>query len=313
MDLLNKATEVIHDTIGLPTEVAGQILWTLIVVLVGLGANKVLIALINRHADDASKQYSRRKGTSYLLGFIIFVLIFWIWIGLRGGLVTYLGILSAGLAIALQDPLTNFAGWLFLIVRRPFVVGDRIEIGEIAGDVIDIRLFQFSLIEIGKWVDADQSTGRIVHAPNGLVFRTPVANYTQGFNFIWNELPVMVTFESDWRKAKTILQRIADEHNPMQSEEAQEQVKQVSGRYLVYYTHLTPIVWTRVADSGVVLTVRYLCDPRQRRSTEMDIWEEILDAFARNEEIDFAYPSQRVFLNPLEGKARTGGPGPSGP
>ena len=78
MDLLNKATEVIHDTIGLPTEVAGQILWTLIVVLVGLGANKVLIALINRHADDASKQYSRRKGTSYLLGFIIFVLIFWI-------------------------------------------------------------------------------------------------------------------------------------------------------------------------------------------------------------------------------------------
>jgi small-conductance mechanosensitive channel len=81
--------------------------------------------------------------------------------GSGGSVVTYLGLVSAALVIALQDPITNFVGWVFIISRRPFEIEDRIQIGEDAGDVIDIRFFQFSLNEIGNWVDADQSTGRI--------------------------------------------------------------------------------------------------------------------------------------------------------
>ena len=81
-----------------------------------------------------------------------------------------------------------------------------------AGDVIDIRLFQFSINEIGNWVDADQSTGRIIHIPNGIVFTEPQANYTAGFQYIWNEIPVLVTFESDWKKAKQILTDIVNHH-----------------------------------------------------------------------------------------------------
>ena len=101
--------------------------------------------------------------------------------------------------------MTNLAGWVFIAIRKPFAVGDRIEIGDHTGDVIDMRLFQFTLVETGNWVDADQSTGRIIHIPNGWVFRQSTANYTAGFNFIWNEIPVTVTFESNWEKARDIL------------------------------------------------------------------------------------------------------------
>ncbi|NIP82375.1 MAG: mechanosensitive ion channel, partial [Gemmatimonadetes bacterium] len=91
------------------------------------------------------------------------------------------------------------------------VVGDRIQIGAHAGDVIDQRIFQFIVLEIGNWVDADQSTGRIIHIPNGLVFREPLANYTRGMQYIWNEIRVLVTFESNWKRAKQILDEIVQE------------------------------------------------------------------------------------------------------
>lgn len=309
MDFIKETAEAIQDAIGLAPHTTFQIFWTIFIVLAYLAINMIVTYLTHRHVEDTSKKYSTRKTASYFLGMLGFIIVFWIWFGVGGGLVTYLGILSAGLAIALQDPLTNFAGWMFLVVRRPFVVGDRIEIADKAGDVIDIRLFQFSLIEIGNWVDADQSTGRIIHVPNGLVFKSPVANFTQGFNFIWNEIAVMVTFESRWKKAKEILQGIADANSSLDSLEAGKQVKQVSGKYMIYYKHLTPMVWTKVADSGVTLTIRYLCDPRRRRTSEMEIWEDILEAFSREPDIDFAYPTQRVYFNPKEGKSGTGGPG----
>ena len=113
--------------------------------------------------------------------------------------------IGAGIALALQDVILSVAGWFLIIVRRPFQVGDRIELGGVKGDVIDIRLLQTSLLEIGNWVDADQSTGRIVHCPHSLVFKEPLFNYTKGFEFIWNEIKIPLTFESNWKKGKEII------------------------------------------------------------------------------------------------------------
>lgn len=85
-------------------------------------------------------------------------------------LATFLGLVSAGLAIALKDLVTGLAGWIFIIWRKPFGVGDLIQIGNNSGDVIDIRPFKFIIMETGNWVDADQSTGRITHIPNSSVY-----------------------------------------------------------------------------------------------------------------------------------------------
>ena len=258
--------------------------------------------VLERRIDDPSRRYIATKTIDYLLGLASVLVLLRIWLGGISGLAASIGIISAGLAIALHAPLTNLAGWIFLAVRRPFVVGDRIQIADHAGDVIDMRLFAFSLVEIGNWVDADQSTGRILHIPNGQVFQQTVANYTQGFNFIWDEMPITVTFESDWRKAKRILTEVIQRHNAIESEHAQQEVRKAASKFLIKYEHLTPIVWTSVADIGVTLTIRYLTDPRRRRSTENAIWEDVLDAFWAADDIDFAYPTLRYYDNRGEGK-----------
>ncbi|MDX1632794.1 MAG: mechanosensitive ion channel family protein, partial [Thermoanaerobaculia bacterium] len=209
---------------------------------------------------------------------------------------------SAGLAIALRDFVTAVAGWLFLLLRKPFEVGDRIEIGGYRGDVIDVRIFKFTLVEIGNWVQADQSTGRIIHLPNNLIIQETITNYTRGFRHIWNEIEVLVTFESDWRRAKRILTEIAERQTGEFTDQARNDLRQAASRYMLYFTHLTPIVYTRIADSGVLLTLRHICPPRRRRGAEESIAEEILTRFAEEPEIDLAYPTTRLFRHDREGK-----------
>jgi small-conductance mechanosensitive channel len=234
------------------------------------------------------------------VGALTVILILSVWIKAIGQFGAFLGLLTAGVAIALKDPLTNIAGWFFILTRQPFSLGDRVQIGEHAGDVIDIRLFQFTLLEIGNWVNADQSTGRIIHIPNGAIFTQAQSNYSAGFKFIWNELPVLVTFESNWNLAKEILQKIVIDHAEALSVDAEKKIIEASKKYMIFYQYLTPTVYTSVQDSGVLLTMRYVCEPRKRRSSEHTIWEDVLKEFAQHKDIEFAYPTQRFYKRPAE-------------
>jgi small-conductance mechanosensitive channel len=250
------------------------------------------LSLAFRRTEDIRIRYNWRKTTGYILYFLLALFLLPLWVQNGTGLTTYLGLLSAGIAIALKDPLSNLAGWVFIVWRHPFRMGDRIQIGDFAGDVIDLRIFQFSLMEIGNWVSADQSTGRIIHVPNGLIFTHPLANYTHGFHYLWNEIAVTITFESDWEKAKGILHEIASRHSAQPEGENRTDIK-IGDEYLLYYQHLTPTVYTCVIDRGVDLTIRYLCEPRQRRGTVQAIWEDVLRAFATHSDIHLAYPTTR--------------------
>ena len=127
------------------------------------------------------------------------------------------------------------------------------------------------------------------------MFSEVLANYTTGFEYIWDEIPVLITFESDWEKAKSILQEIADRHAGYLGTEAAEQVRQAARRFMIFYQVLTPTVYTRVEASGVLLTIRYMCKPRRRRSSEHAIWEDILRTFGQYPDIELAYPTRRVF------------------
>lgn len=258
-------------------------------------ARFLINVMIKKSIADVKREYLWRRGILYLYTLLLVVLIGRLWIEGLGSLTTLFGLASAGVAIAMHDTIANIAGWFFIMSRKPFNIGDRIQIGETAGDVIDLRLFQFSLVEIGNWVDADQSTGRIVHIPNSKVLREPLANYQIGFEYVWNEIPVLVTFESNWRKAKELLGRIAREKAEHLLEGAQEQIRHAAEKYCIFYGKLTPIVYTTVKESGVMLTIRYLVNPRQRRTTEEQIWEAALDQFANAPDIDLAYPTTRFY------------------
>jgi small-conductance mechanosensitive channel len=255
---------------------------------------------VNERVDDARQLYYWRKSLSSLALTLGAILLGFLWLPSVQSWGTFLGLVSAGVVIALQQPISNLAGWLFIVWRRPFDAGDRIEIGDFRGDVIDVRLFQFSLLEIGGWVDADQSTGRILHIPNADVFYKTMANYSAGFKYIWNEIPVLITFESNWEKAKGILLDIAQHHAEHLSASAQKEVQRAARRFMIDYPTLTPIVYTSVRDSGVLLTIRYLSEPRRRRGTEQEIWEDILRRFAEHPDLEFAYPSQRVYARWME-------------
>ena len=307
VEQFEKYSHWIERTLLIPKNAQQDLLSTLLVILVIILLRYLVLFLMYRQVKDVRKRYRWRKSITYVLTFLSIFLIGRIWFQGFQSAATFFGIFAAGVAIALQDLLVNFAGWIFIIWRRPFDVGDRIEICGHSGDVIDKRLFMFSLMEIGKWVDADQSTGRVTHLPNGLVIKNPLANYSQGFTYIWHEIPVLVTFESNWEKAKQILQDIANQQSEHLSKEAEKRVKQAAKKFMIFYTKLTPIVWTSVEDCGVLLTIRYLTDPRKRRGTEQAIWEDILRQFAKNDDIDFAYPTTRFYHNVLEGKPGAGG------
>lgn len=275
-----------------------------IFVLLGL-IRLIILRVVNRNTENKKIQYKWRKNLSYVSFFIGFLAVVQIWFASIESIATFLGLLSAGIAIALKDPVTDLAAFLFVIWRKPFDVGDRIELDTIKGDVIDIRPFKFTVLEIGNWVDADQSTGRVIHVPNHKVFTHQLANYTSDFEFIWNEIQVLVTFESDWKLAKDILSEVVLDVSKEFIEKAKAEIAKASKSYLIEFKYLTPIVYTDVKDSGVNLTVRYLTNPRKRRGTTQKIWESILDRFAENDAIDFAYQTIRYYDNPKEGKART--------
>jgi small-conductance mechanosensitive channel len=294
---------------GLNPELQTKLLFSVVSIATLWAVHRIVLGLAYRRVTDPWSRYRWRKAVTYVALAVGIVLIGRTWFVGMQTLATFLGLLSAGLAIALKDPVANLAGWAFIVWARPFEVGDRIQLGLHAGDVIDLRLLQFTLNEIGNWVDADQSTGRIIHIPNGRVFTEPLANYDKGFKYIWNEVPVLITFESDWRKAKEILTRIAFRHAEHLTAKAEEDLLTASRQYLINYTKLTPIVYTKVVDSGVQLTLRYLIEPRKRRGTQHAIWEEILTEFAQYPDIDLAYHTVRSFKNTEEGKAGTQ-PGP---
>ncbi len=283
-----------------------NILWRVfysLVLLIILGIVRyIILKLINQQIEDVKNKYHWRNVAKYTAFFVGFILIAGIWIKEFASIATFLGLLSAGLVVALRDPVVNLAAWLFILVRKPFKVGDRIQIGGNAGDVIDIRIFQFTINEIGNWVDADQSTGRVIHIPNGLIFRESQASYTQGFSHLWNEIGVRITFESNWEKAKDILMGIVNKHTTDLTEVAKQQLMDASKKFMIFYSTLSPNVYTDVKDSGVMLTMRYICEPKKRRLTEHHIWEDILSEFARHKDINFAYPTQRIYFNPREGK-----------
>lgn len=287
-------------------ETISNLISSLIVILILWLVRTVVMRLVHRrYAHDTRALYNWRKATQYTVAILGVILVGRIWVAGIHTLATYLGLLSAGIAIALQDVIVNLAGWFFIIWRQPFHVGDRIEIEGFAGDVIDIRLFEFALLEIGKRIQAEQSTGRIIHVPNGKVFSDVFINYSQGLPLIWHEIPIILTFESNWEKAKEMLTTILRQRAPKVDEIIRRKTKEPGQRFVISYGNTQPTIYTTVVGHGVLLTLRYLVDPRQVRNSEQLIWEDVLRSFASQADIDFAYETVREFVHWREGKPAT--------
>ncbi len=254
----------------------------------------VLIKFINTRVKDIKARHTVRKNSVYIITFVVIISVIFIWIQNLNYLTIFLGVAGAGLALALQEVILSIAGWVLILVRRPFEIGERIEINGVKGDIIDIRLFQTSMLEIGNWVAADQSTGRIVNIPNSFVFKTQNYNYSRGFEFIWNEIPILLTFESDWKVGRDIMISHARKYAEGLEDNVRRKIDAMRNRYMIFYGKLTPIVYVNIKDSGVELTLRYLTEAKKRRYTQDMLCQAILDEFDKHPNVNFAYPTYRI-------------------
>ncbi|WP_099187520.1 mechanosensitive ion channel family protein [Tepidibacter mesophilus] len=271
-----------------------KVFWTFIALIAIMLSIKIINHIIYTNIDDKNKYYLVRKRVYYFFSSSFVIVCIFLWSNTTTSLTTYLGLVSAGIAIALKNLFSNIAAWVFIIIKKPFKVSDRISINNQKGDVIDIRMFQFSLMEVSSFENGEQSTGCIAIIPNHYIFSHSLINYNKGFKYIWSEIKVLITFESDWEKAKMILTDISNKHSLHLSDEAARSVDEAKKNYMIHYNNLTPIVYTDVKESGIQLTMRYLCPPRQMRNTVNDIWEDILRVFRDEEDIQLAYPTTRV-------------------
>lgn len=208
---------------------------------------------------------------------------------------TFLGLVGAGLALSMQETLLCIAGWLHIIINRAYDIGDRVEINGQKGDVINITPTHTQLLEVGNWSYGEQSTGRILTIPNSTSFRNSVHNYTCGFPFIWDEMAITVTFESNWKRARGIILEQALEKSAQIEAEVMRNITKMQERFAINYRHLTPAIYTSIQDSGVRLSLRFLSPARARRQREHEISEGILQAFDLADDIELAYPTSRIF------------------
>lgn len=290
----------LREITGIESYILTRILQTLFTIFIIFILRMIIMRIMRKHIEDPKTLYNWRNVTAYVSSALAILLVSIIWIDQFATLATFFGLVGAGLVVALREPIVNMAAWTYLIFRQPFIVGDRIQIGNTSGDVVDKGILHFTLMEIGNWVDADQSTGRLVVVPNGRVFVEPVANYTGEFPFIWNEIPVLITYESNWKKAKEILLEIITEFNQNIEKKAVKSIYKASKKLPLYYTTLSPIIYTSKKDHGIMLTIRYLCEARGRRGGEHILWEKIFTSFTEVNDIRFAYPTQRIYHNVKE-------------
>ncbi|GGG09202.1 mechanosensitive ion channel family protein [Pontibacter amylolyticus] len=291
----------IEENFHLSAQIQENVLKSLIALLVLWIISRVLLRLASRQQTDTRKLYQWKKTTNYVVTGLGIIFLANIWFDGFKTITTFLGIFSVGLVVVLRDPILNMMGWVFLIWKRPFKVGDRIKIGLYTGDVIDIGFFQFTINELGEWVDSEQATGRVVHIPNSQVFTQGQINYNYGFPFLWHELQLRITFESNWQKAKGILKEIALRHSERLNEEQEQRVRIEAQQHLIFYRSFDPKVFIKVRENGIQLTVRYLINLNGRRESENKIWEDTLTEFLATPDIRFAYPTTR-FYSATEGQ-----------
>lgn len=272
----------------------GKLLISLIGLLIVMILQKIMNKILYARIDNKNAYHMAKKTAYYSIVGVYIILLFIVWADATGEFTTYVGLLSAGIAIALRELFANIAAWIYIMIKRPFISGDRIALGENRGDVIDIRTFQFTLMEVTNMEDGEQSTGKMIEVPNHFIFHNTLVNYSKGFNYIWNEIKIEITFESNWEKAKEVFMKVLEKNTLYMIDDARNLIEEAAKKYLVSYNKITPIVYTDVKASGVQLTLRYLCEPRQRRTTINNIWEDILRAIANDPEIELAYPTKRV-------------------
>jgi len=277
-------------------------------VLVGVAtyvAYRVARNILSRRVSDKTNFYTLRMLIRNALLFAAGVIILIIWLGLGSNFTVAMGILGAGIAFASQEVIGSFAGYLNIVTGSIYRIGDRVRIGDVAGDVIDITIMRTTLMEIGAWVQADQYTGRTVSVANRILFAAPVFNYTQHWGYVWDEIMLPFTYDSDWRLAAEIMLSHAQEYTANLQADAHAQLQRTMARYPLQQTQVEPTLYLAITDNWIQMMLRYIVPPRERRTVQAQLHRELLQHFEKEPTIQIASATFEVVgLPDLEGDFR---------
>jgi small-conductance mechanosensitive channel len=276
-----------------PVRTLHQLFYTLLAITIIYTIFMLLDRAFRKQITDDKTKYTATKVLSVLEILFMLIAVASIWVKDPQGLVVFFGIVGAGIAIALQDVVKNFAGSVIIMLTGVYTVGDRIQIEAITGDVIDIGMMQTTLLELRGWVEGDQATGRLTIIPNGKVITNPVNNFTKDHSFMWDEIEIPVTYTTDWKKAIEILDDIARKETKDVTSIAEEEISRIGERYYLPKRDIEPAVYATITDNWVNLSLRYVTYVKERRITRARLNRLILDAFS-TENIEISSTTQTV-------------------
>ncbi|MGB5263942.1 MAG: mechanosensitive ion channel domain-containing protein [Lutimonas sp.] len=261
------------------SDVVHFVIWMVFILFLAWFARK----MIQRTTSDQILLYRSRKITRYLSYFLIFLLAIFTFVGEIKYFTIAIGIMSAGVALALQEVILSIAGWIAILTSNMYKTGDRIEINQIKGDVIDIGITRTTLMEIGVWVSSDNYSGRIVQVSNAFVFKGTVHNYSTDFPFVWDEINLPVQYGSDLVMADDIIRRTAEENLMDYTEIAKKEWKHLVKKYLIENANVEPTLTLKLTDNWIEFNFRYVVDYKKRRMTKDKLYQEIYRQFQLNE------------------------------
>lgn len=230
---------------------------------------------LRKQVTDASVRYKSQKGIE-IFGYVILILLsFSYFTGNIKDFTLAIGLFSAGIAFTLQELILSIAGSLYIFIVKVYKPGDRIEINDIKGDVIDVDSIYTTMMEIGQWVSSDNYSGRIVKLSNAFVFKGPIYNYSQDFPFIWDEFNLPIRYGSDVELAKSIIIETAKEILSQFTANSKTQWKAVVNKYYIEDAMLDPTLAISLTDNWIQFNLRYIVDYKKRRFTKHTLHDKI--------------------------------------
>jgi len=255
----------------------GKIVFTIVGLLVLVTMVRLFQRAVSRRIGQTKSRYFARKLASFVGSLIAILFVTIVFSDQLGHLTVAFGVAGAGIAFALQEVIVSIAGWVGISLGHFYHVGDRVQLGGIMGDVIDIGVLRTTIMECGEWVNADLYNGRIVRVANSFVFKEPVFNYSADFPFLWDELTLPVKYGGDYRLAREILQRVANELVGDYAAHAKTRWNEVVRKFMVEDEQVKPIVTMVANDNWIEFTLRYVVDYKRRRAIKDELFLRILE------------------------------------
>lgn len=260
---------------------------TILCYLIILILKNIIKFIIKLIIKDDRKHYLYVQNSKIILNILYIIMLLFVWENYIKNLITLISFLSAALTFALRDIILNFFCGMYIKIKKIFKIEDRIQIDDIKGDVTNISSLEFSILEINSKQENGQSTGVVVTFPNSVIFSKPIKNYTKLFKYIWDEMVIKVPIDCDLVSTKKELYRIINSNEIVKliPKKMEKQINHTNDDFRIYYNKYEPMIYTKIVDDYIELTIRYLIHPKKARYVNSVIWNNIITSY-KDKKID---------------------------